>query len=78
VKDYHDLWIANLERIAEEQHNKANTALQAGEADALERVQQWSKTLAGIRQIKNTATIPRPTKKVSAAAEELWPRTTPG
>lgn len=57
MKYYHDLWIANLERIAEEQHNKANTALQAGEADALERVQQWSKTLAGIRQIKNTTKV---------------------
>ena len=54
MKDYHDLWITSLERIAEEQYNKASMAAQAGEAGALECVQQWFKTLSGIRQIKNT------------------------
>lgn len=71
MKDYHDLCIANLERIAEEQYIKADTAVQAGEVGALECFQQWSKILSGIGQIKNmdaktkTPQMGAPSKKAS-------------
>jgi len=51
MTDYYDRWISDLERLAEER-SQAIAALQAGEDDARELVQQWSKTLASIRQLK--------------------------
>lgn len=52
MTDYHDLKNSELERVAEEQIKEANIDLQAGERDAIERVQQWANTLASIRQMR--------------------------
>ena len=50
--DYHDLRVSDLENIAEEQTSEAKLAWEAGEEDALRRVQQWSETLTAIRYMK--------------------------
>ena len=44
--------ISELLSIAEEQTEEAKRALEAGEPDAVERVQQWSDTLEGLRLMK--------------------------
>ena len=56
--DYHDLRISDLEKIAAEQISEAKLAWEAGEEDALRRVQQWSETLAAIRYMKEHTACP--------------------
>jgi hypothetical protein len=55
--DYQDLKIFELERLAKEQIGKAIIDLQAGERGAIERMQQWTKTQTGIRQLNNIGVV---------------------
>ncbi len=50
--DYHDWPISQLELTAKEQLGAATASLAAGEEHALERIDNWSRTLDRIREIK--------------------------
>ncbi len=57
MTDYHDRWISDLERIAEETTAKLIQPYRLAKPMHSKRVQQWSKTLAGIA-IPKTIYIP--------------------